>query len=53
MKGEFNDLGSISGINKYMSYIYYEMGKMKDIQVGKFEYSKVARKLPWANHSFF
>lgn len=53
MVGEFNDLGSISGINKYMSYLYHEMGKMKDINVNKIEYKKVSKKLPWANHSAF
>ncbi|MDE1871044.1 MAG: glycosyltransferase [Candidatus Micrarchaeota archaeon] len=53
MKGEFDDLGSISGINKYMSYVYHEMCKMKGMEVTKVEYGKVAKKLPWANHAAF
>lgn len=52
MEGEFAD-NSPSGIVKYMFSLYSEMGKLPGIKVNKVEYKKVAKRLPWANHSAF
>ncbi|MDE1870252.1 MAG: glycosyltransferase family 4 protein [Candidatus Micrarchaeota archaeon] len=52
MKGEFAD-NSPSGIVKYMFSLYSEMGKLPGMKVDKVEYKKVAKRLPWANHSAF
>ncbi|MDE1870217.1 MAG: glycosyltransferase family 4 protein [Candidatus Micrarchaeota archaeon] len=53
MESEFDSADSTSGINKYMHQLYSEIKKIPGIEVDKFEYSKIARKLPWANHSVF
>ncbi len=53
MSSEFEDMYSTSGIVKYISHIYSDLKDMKNMEVEKLEYKKLARKFPFVNHFGF